>query len=1132
MRWWARPPTSPPSRRAAATLSPATDVYAVATMLYELLSGQLPFADDGDAMALMFKHAFEQPEPLLDKAPTVPAPVAAVVMSGLATDPAERPPVRRGVRRRPRRGLHDGLGPGWLPADGTPVMGASSIVAATERPSSGPAGRGADGGRGHTGGGRRRVPAPATVLAASSRRARPHGGEAAGHAGAADRHRARTQLRRWTMSTDGAADLVPVKEVLTPPPSPARYFIAAAVLVVVAFVVALVGIGAPSSGGTLAAGEVRVAGTDVVSGGRSRSTCRNRSRSWCPRRLPPADHVALSSTVLGQQVSSATRTARAGRVRAHRAGRPGRSLPGRRQLHRKVTLWQGLVPGTDATFDAHTSQTGLLSVPGRDHAAPAALHHRLRRVPPALAAAGKSTKTGAARSRARRGGVRRGTGRRGLGPVPPGAHGDQPRPVRRARRRCRAWRWPSAASGWAGSAGSVGSCGGRSAGRRRLRDRGHDDVRAPRPRARSSRAARHRRRHPRRGREVRGAPPRRRAGLASPSPLHRRRRRPRRHRSGEHERHDGQRIPDRRADAAGRRRQHRGRRHRHRRGVAPRRRRQPEPVLPSRHQGRSTRRRTRSRTATATRSGHRHHHRHRRTAATRLRPRPLDRRATPAPPPRRRTPPAPPPPAARPTEPPTDHDSRRRRAPSSTRWRRGRTTPPSSASVPGHGGRAGGGRCGPGRQAGAASHLAGLGSEPWGVRADHLPGRPLPRPRPTRCRHDLGAPSSTAPATRSGWWSPPSRRPSRWSARSRCCFGAALPAGARARAPPRGLRPLRRRHPRPRPRAADDGPARARRRRAASSGRAMALSFVRYLVDRAGRAEFLRIPVVGPARPARRRRPAGLRHRHRRPRGGLAHQSCHAGPPDIKTGQFLRLATRYLRPHVRREVEMFVYMLLRPGLHRRVPVRLQAAARQGHPERPLHPGARHPRRPARRLHRLACSPACAAPTCPRTSAPRWCASSASEMFVKMQTLPQSWYSQRQQGDVLSRLFSDVGMLEQGLSQTLRGGLSQILSLVVSAIVLVILEPAAGRHRAGRRPDHRADLQGHGQGRPEAQHRRAGGDRQRADGRLGELRRAARGQGVRPPAPRDRPVPPGLRPPVRPPGQAAALRRRVRRSRST
>jgi ABC-type multidrug transport system fused ATPase/permease subunit len=63
-----------------------------------------------------------------------------------------------------------------------------------------------------------------------------------------------------------------------------------------------------------------------------------------------------------------------------------------------------------------------------------------------------------------------------------------------------------------------------------------------------------------------------------------------------------------------------------------------------------------------------------------------------------------------------------------------------------------------------------------------------------------------------------------------------------------------------------------------------------------------------------------------------------------------------------------------------------------------------------------------------------------EMFSKMQDLSVGWYTRHQQGDVLSRLFSDVGMLEQGLSQTLRGGLIQLLTLVVSAAVLFILNP--------------------------------------------------------------------------------------------
>ncbi len=56
-----------PEQARGGDLSPATDVYAVATMFYELLSGQLPFDDDADAMALLFKHAFETPTPLRER---------------------------------------------------------------------------------------------------------------------------------------------------------------------------------------------------------------------------------------------------------------------------------------------------------------------------------------------------------------------------------------------------------------------------------------------------------------------------------------------------------------------------------------------------------------------------------------------------------------------------------------------------------------------------------------------------------------------------------------------------------------------------------------------------------------------------------------------------------------------------------------------------------------------------------------------------------------------------------------------------------------------------------------------------------------------------------------------------------
>ena len=164
--------------------------------------------------------------------------------------------------------------------------------------------------------------------------------------------------------SEGAADLVPLKEVLTPPPSPARYFVAAAVLVVVAFVVALVGVGTPSSGGTLSAGEVTVAGTDVVSGGTVTVNLSKPVPVVVSASAPAADHVALSSTVLGQQVSSATAPlvpSGAGRTALVDLG--GRYLVGG-SFTGKVTLWQGLVSGKDATFNAHTSQSGVLSVPG------------------------------------------------------------------------------------------------------------------------------------------------------------------------------------------------------------------------------------------------------------------------------------------------------------------------------------------------------------------------------------------------------------------------------------------------------------------------------------------------------------------------------------------------------------------------------------------------------------------------------------------------------------------------------------------------------------------------------------------------------------------------------------------------
>ncbi|WP_448639211.1 protein kinase domain-containing protein [Geodermatophilus sp. URMC 63] len=121
-----------PEQARGAELSPATDVYALATMLYELLSGELPFTADGDVMSLLFKHAYEAPVPLRDVAPDVPADIAAVVMHGLATDPAERHATAEAFGVALAEAGTRAWGPHWLAADGMPVvLGAERIVAPT-----------------------------------------------------------------------------------------------------------------------------------------------------------------------------------------------------------------------------------------------------------------------------------------------------------------------------------------------------------------------------------------------------------------------------------------------------------------------------------------------------------------------------------------------------------------------------------------------------------------------------------------------------------------------------------------------------------------------------------------------------------------------------------------------------------------------------------------------------------------------------------------------------------------------------------------------------------------------------------------------------------------------------------------
>jgi serine/threonine protein kinase len=71
-------------------VSAATDVYALACMLFELLTGGPPFGDK-TGMRVMWAHLQDPPPHPSDLNPALPRPVGDAIVKGLAKDPAERP---------------------------------------------------------------------------------------------------------------------------------------------------------------------------------------------------------------------------------------------------------------------------------------------------------------------------------------------------------------------------------------------------------------------------------------------------------------------------------------------------------------------------------------------------------------------------------------------------------------------------------------------------------------------------------------------------------------------------------------------------------------------------------------------------------------------------------------------------------------------------------------------------------------------------------------------------------------------------------------------------------------------------------------------------------------------------------
>jgi serine/threonine-protein kinase len=81
-----------PEQAAGAEVDPRTDIYSLGIMLYEMLSGAVPF-DAENPLGLLTQHMYSEPVPLGRLASTrqpIPSPVDAIVLKCLAKKPEDR----------------------------------------------------------------------------------------------------------------------------------------------------------------------------------------------------------------------------------------------------------------------------------------------------------------------------------------------------------------------------------------------------------------------------------------------------------------------------------------------------------------------------------------------------------------------------------------------------------------------------------------------------------------------------------------------------------------------------------------------------------------------------------------------------------------------------------------------------------------------------------------------------------------------------------------------------------------------------------------------------------------------------------------------------------------------------------